>query len=130
MVKQNPDGTFTFKNGVTAKLVNGEYKLVHRNVSQNGGKISLPSEYYGNMTKFYQDIPTNNEVVNPDASLPSGELARQAIPQTQFGGNSAHKLDYIYDIYTKKQVSLFSEKGKQLLKKYIIMSKKPGGGYY
>lgn len=130
MVKQNSDGTFTFKNGVTAKLVNGKYKLVHRNVTQEGGKVSMPSEYYGNMTKFYQDTPTNNEVVNADAALPSGELAREAIPQTQFGGDSLHKLDYIYDIYTKKQVSLFSDQGKQLLKKYILMSKKPGGGYY
>ena len=127
MVKQNSDGTFTFKNGVTAKLVDGQYKLVNRNVSQDGGRVAMPSEYFGNMTKFYQDVPTNNEVVNMDAKLPSGDLAREAIPQT---GGDSHKLDYIYDIHTKKQVSLFSDKGKQLLKEYILMSKKSDGSYH
>ena len=132
MVKENPDGTFTFKNGVTAKLVNGEYKLINKKVSpQTGGKVSLPSEYFGNMTKFYQDIPTNNDVVNPNAELPSGDVAREAIPTTQFGGNSyGNKLDYIYDIDTHESVSLFSNRGKELLKKYIRMSKKPNGTYY
>lgn len=130
MVKQNSDGTFSFKNGVTAKLVNGKYKLVHRNINQDGGRVSMPSEYFGNMTKFYQDVPTNNEVVNPNAELPTGELAREAIPATQFGGNKSHKLDYIHNIFTNKSVYLFSDEGKELLKKYIIMSKNSSGGYY
>ena len=130
MVRENKDGTFTFKNGVTAKLVNGQYKLVHRNINQNGGRVSMPSEYFGNMTKFYQDIPTNNQVVNPNAELPSGDLAREAIPSTQFGGKTSHKLDYIYNIFTNKNVYLFSNEGKELLKKYITMSKKSNGDYY
>ena len=46
MVKKNSDGTFTFKNGVTARLVNGKYKLINKQI---GGRVSMPSEYFGNI---------------------------------------------------------------------------------
>ncbi len=133
MVLKNSDGTYTFKNGVTAKLVNGKYELVHRNTHpQTGGRVSMPSEYFGNMTGFYKDIPTNNDVVNPNAELPGGgDLARSALPTSQqFGGSGEHKLDFIYDIHTNKKVYIFSNEGKNLLKNYIQMSKKQEGGYY
>ena len=134
MVRENADGTLTFKNGVTAKLVNGEYQLVQSSFKQDGGRVAMPSNYFGNINSFYQDIPTNNEVVNPNSELPNGELAREAIPKTmeghQEGGAEGHKLDFIYNIFTKKNVSLFSEEGKNLLKKYIVMSQKTDGSYY
>ena len=170
MVIKNDDGTYSFRNGVKAIKVNGKYKIIN---NQEGGRVSMPSQYYGDINSIYSESAgVTKEVVNVNNTLPSGDLAREAIPSTFKGGNlgadakvnveadveegdvefysdsssfnsnfdeqkeekveqkkenelhtggesDESKLNYIYDVKNNQKYSIFSQKGKMLLKSYI-----------
>ena len=135
MVKQNFDGTFTFKNGVTAKLVNGKYKLINK---QMGGRVSMPSEYFGNITNLYSSQNTNNNNIDINNEIPSGDLAREAIPSTFNGGDkfdsdiySGSSFDSNFDEPDKINNAVASQQtgGDNLSKLNYIFDKKTNKKY-
>lgn len=83
MVLKNEDGTYLFQNGVTAKMINGKLKIINK---QTGGRVSMPSQYFGDINSIYNDASVSNDVVDMNNQLPTSDLARNALPSTFKGG--------------------------------------------
>jgi hypothetical protein len=114
-------GFETFDETALPELNGTLGKMVEKSVGQTGGRVSMPSEYFGVAQNFYTSNPAGT---NPSMGHPTNSIARPSLPETfpHVGGSNPNS-DAIFDKLLKTYRQTGGGKKLRLKKEQKVQSK-------